>query len=302
MLLLGAHMSVAGGLHNAVARAEQVDAEALQIFTKNQNQWNAKPLTDEGVALWHAAWRDSRVKTVVAHDSYLINLASPNDELWEKSLVAFRVELERCERLGVPFLVTHPGAHTGSGVEAGIERIVAALDRVHLELPGYRVRTLLETTAGQGTTLGATFEELARMIAGVSAPERLGVCFDTCHTFVAGYDCRTAETYSATMASFDELIGMGQIEAVHFNDALKELGSKRDRHAHIGKGTIGPGGFWSFMNDLRLEGKAGLLETEKGDDLAEDREAIALLRSLVGIPYPVEVVTEERRGVLTPAG
>jgi deoxyribonuclease-4 len=159
-------------------------------------------------------------------------------------------------------------------------------------LPGYTVRTLLETTAGQGTTLGATFEELAAMYAGVAAPERLGVCFDTCHTFVAGYDCRTVETYAATMANFDEALGIAQIEAIHFNDAQKELGSKRDRHAHIGKGCIGPAGFWSFMNDVRLEGKAGLLETDKGEDLAEDREAITLLRSFVGAPIPVVEATE----------
>jgi deoxyribonuclease IV len=293
MLLLGAHMSVSGGLHNAIAHATAVDSEALQVFTKNQNQWAAKELTDELVTKWKDAWQDSRIRTVVAHDSYLINLASPTDELWEKSIAAFRIELERCERLGIPFLVTHPGAHTGSGAEAGIARVIAALDRVHADLPGYTVRTLLETTAGQGTTLGATFEELATMQAGVSAPERLGVCFDTCHTFVAGYDCRAVDAYAATMDAFDATVGISQIEAIHFNDALKELGSKRDRHAHIGKGCIGSGGFWNFMNDARLDGKAGLLETDKGADLADDREALTLLRSLVGAPYPEAPVEGE---------
>ena len=293
MLLLGAHMSVSGGLHNAITHATAVDSEAVQVFTKNQNQWAAKPLTDEIVAKWSSAWQSSTIKTVVAHDSYLINLASPTDDLWEKSIAAFRIELERCETLGIPFLVTHPGAHTGSGAEAGLARIVAALDRVHEELPGYTVRTLLETTAGQGTTLGATFVELGTLLAGVSAPERLGVCFDTCHTFVAGYDCRTVDAYAETMGAFDGAVGIAQIEAIHFNDALKEFGSKRDRHAQIGKGYIGSGGFWSFMNDARLHGKAGLLETEKGEDLAEDREALTLLRSMVGAPYPEASVVGE---------
>jgi len=226
------------------------------------------------------------IKVVVAHDSYLINLASPKDELWEKSIAAFREELERCELLGIPYLVTHPGAYTESSAPEGIAKVVAALDRIHTDLPGYQVMTLLETTAGQGTTLGANFEELAAMRAGITAPERVGVCFDTCHTYVAGYDCRTEDTYAATMDAFDGAVGLEHLKAFHFNDALLGLGSRRDRHAQIGKGTIGVGGFWNFMNDARLKGRPALLETEKGDDLAEDREAIELLRSLTGAPFP----------------
>jgi deoxyribonuclease-4 len=286
MLKLGAHMSIAGGLHLAIERAKRVDSDAVQVFTKNQNQWRAKPIDDAAATLFKQCCTDLLIDPVVAHDSYLINLATPNDELWEKSIEAFRVELERCEQLGIPFLVTHPGAHTGSGNEAGVARVAAALDRVHADLPGYRVQTLLETTAGQGTTLGATFEELAAIIASVSVPERLGVCFDTCHTFVAGYDIRAPEAYASTMAAFEATLGFDRLKALHLNDALKELGSRRDRHAHIGKGFIGVGGFWNLMNDARLAGKPALLETEKGDDLAEDREAIVLLRSLRGAPYP----------------
>jgi deoxyribonuclease IV len=286
MLKLGAHMSIAGGYDKAVHRAQSVESDALQIFTKNQNQWKAKDIPAELAELFKQCCIDCVIDPVVAHDSYLINLASQNDELWEKSIDAFRIELERCELLGIPYLVTHPGAHTGSGTEAGIARVIAALDRVHTDLPGYQVKTLLETTAGQGTTLGATFEELAAMMAGVAAPERLGVCFDTCHIFVAGYDIRTPEVYADTMEQFDRTVGFEHLLAIHLNDALKEYGSKRDRHAHIGKGFIGSAGFWNLMNDERLAGRPALLETDKGDDLAEDREAITLLRSLVGAACP----------------
>jgi deoxyribonuclease-4 len=281
MLKLGAHMSIAGGFDKAVQRAHSVESDALQIFTKNQKQWKAKPILDDEVTLYRQQCVDCAIDPVVAHDSYLINLASPKDDMWEKSIEAFRIELERCEQMGIPFLVTHPGAHTGSGTEAGIARVITALDRIHTDLPGYKVRTLLETTAGQGTTLGATFEELAAIIGGVASSERLGVCYDTCHTFVAGYDIRTPETYAETMQQFDRTIGLGMIETFHFNDALTEFGSKRDRHAHIGAGFIGVEGFRHIMNDRRFAGKPALLETEKGEDLAEDREALILLRSLV---------------------
>jgi deoxyribonuclease-4 len=281
MLKLGAHMSIAGGFDKAVQRAHSVESEALQIFTKNQKQWKAKPILDDEVTLFRQHCVDCVIDPVVAHDSYLINLASPKDDMWEKSIEAFRIELERCEQMGIPFLVTHPGAHTGSGTEDGIARVITALDRIHADLPGYKVRTLLETTAGQGTTLGATFEELAAIIGGVASPERLGVCYDTCHTFVAGYDIRTPETYAETMEQFDRVIGLSMIETFHFNDALTEFGSKRDRHAHIGAGFIGVEGFRHIMNDQRFAGKPALLETEKGEDLAEDREALILLRSLV---------------------
>lgn len=286
MLKLGAHMSIAGGFDKAVHRAHSVESEALQIFTKNQKQWNAKPILDEDVALFMQCCSDCTINPVVAHDSYLINLASSSDELWEKSIAAFRHELERCELLGIPYLVTHPGAHTGSGIDAGIARVIQALDRIHADLPGYKVQTLMETTAGQGTTLGATFEELATIMAGVADPDRVGVCFDTCHVFVAGYDIRSMENYATVMATFDSTIGIDRIKALHLNDAREDHGSKRDRHEHIGKGFIGPAGFWNVMNDPRLAGRPGLLETEKGDDLVEDRDAIILLRSLVGSAFP----------------
>ncbi len=274
-------MSVAGGLYKSVDRAECVDSQALQIFTKNQRQWKAKPLQDEDVEAFVNRVADSDIKFVVSHDSYLINLASPKDDLWEKSIAAYKDELERCEQLKIPYLVAHPGAHTGSGREAGIERIVEAIDRVHVELPDYSVMTLLETTAGQGTSIGGTFEDISALLNQVKQPERVGVCFDTCHTFVAGYDCRTPETYAETMSKFDELIGVENLKVFHFNDSKGELGSHLDRHDLIGQGEIGVEGFRNFMNDSRFEGLPALLETEKSDDLEEDRKAIILLRSLV---------------------
>lgn len=291
MLKLGAHMSIAGGFDKAVERAARVDSESLQIFTKNQNQWRARAISDDEASQFQIACAAHGIGPVVAHDSYLINLASPKDDLWEKSIAAFREELERCELLGIPYLVTHPGAHTGSGAEAGIARVATALDRIHADLPGLSVLTLLETTAGQGTTLGATFGELEQIISSTSAAERVGICLDTCHVFVAGYDIRSPEAYAETFAQFESTLGLERLKALHFNDALKELGSRRDRHAHIGKGFIGPAGFWNFMNDTRLNDLPALLETEKGDDLAEDREAIELLRSLVGAARPEELVS-----------
>ncbi|CAN5649082.1 deoxyribonuclease IV [soil metagenome] len=281
MLWLGAHMSISGGVDKAIDHAVSVESDAVQVFTKNQRQWNAKPLSDEDAERFRTRYAEAGLKGVVAHDSYLINLASPKDDLWDKSIAAFKDELERCELLGIPFLVTHPGSHTGSGCEAGLDRIVTALEQVHSDLPGYKVRTLLETTAGQGTNLGSTFEDLAYLLENTAASERLGVCFDTCHVFVAGYDIRTPETYESTMSEFDRIVGLTQIEAFHFNDAKEELGSKKDRHHLIGQGYIGSEGFRNFMNDSRFDGKPALLETDKGDDLAEDRAALALLRSLV---------------------
>lgn len=282
MLRLGAHMSVAGGLEKAFERAASVESDTVQIFTANQRQWRGREIKPEEVEAFQAEQEKTGIKPVVAHNSYLVNMATPKDDLWEKSIAAQRQELERCEALSIPYVVAHPGAHTGSGREAGVGRIVAALDRLHADLPGYAVITLLETTAGQGTTIGDTFEDLAEIIAGVRQPERVGVCFDTCHTFVAGYDCRTPEAYAATMARFDETLGIDRIGAFHFNDTLGELGCKRDRHQYIGQGEIGPEGFRNFMNDERLQSIPALLETDKSDDLHEDREAIELLRSLVG--------------------
>lgn len=274
-------MSIAGGFDKAVDRAVLAGCESLQIFTKNSNQWRAKPIDEEQIALFASRLCDACIGPVVAHDSYLINLASPDNELWEKSVEAFRVELERCEQLSVPFLVTHPGSFVKATEEEGIERISRALNRIHEELPGYKVMALLETTAGQGSHIGHRFEQFARIAERVSAPERVGYCLDTCHIFAAGYEFRTEEGYAETMAAFDSIVGLDNLKAFHFNDSKRELGSRVDRHDHIGAGQIGLEGFRHFVNDSRFKDHAALLETPKSEDLHEDIENLERLRGLV---------------------
>ena len=284
MLHLGAHMSISGGCDLALERAAALEMTACQIFTKNERQWVAKPLDPGVVERFRAQRAALGVGHLVAHDSYLINLASPDDALREKSRVAFGGELERCEALGVPALVTHPGAHVGSGVDAGLARVAEGLNRVLADLPDGTVSVLLETTAGQGTTLGRTFEELAAIIAMVEDQSRIGVCLDTCHVFAAGYELRTPDGYAATMANFDAVLGLDRLRAIHLNDSKHGLGSHKDRHDHIGGGELGLEAFRNVVNDPRLAGRPGILETEKGPNGEEDRRNLAALRSLIAAP------------------
>lgn len=255
--------------------------EALQIWVKNSRQWSAPPLTAEEIRQFVEARAASGLFPVVAHAAYLINLASPQEELRRRSIMALMVEVERCEALGVPYLVLHPGAHTNAGEAAGLEAIAASLGEIHAAMPGYRTQILLETSAGQGTTLGERFEQLAWLLAETSQGERLGICLDTCHVFAAGYELRTPEGYAATMAAFETIIGLERLKALHLNDSKCPLGSKRDRHEHIGKGELGLEAFRYLLNDPRLTGLPGLLETPKSDDLHEDRENFAALRALI---------------------
>ena len=282
-LLLGAHMSVAGGLDKAVGRGLSVGCTALQIFTKNASQWKAKPLAEEDIARFKATVAASPIgaDAVVAHDSYLINLGSPEEAKWLQSVGAFADELRRCDQLGVPFLVTHPGAHMGSGEDASLQKVAEGLERAIGE--SERTMVLLETTAGQGTTLGYRFEHLARLLELVppEVADRVGVCLDTCHVFVAGYDLSTEEGYAATWEEFGRLVGFDHLKVLHVNDAKKPLGSKVDRHEHLGKGFIGETGFRLLMNDARLRGRPLLLETQKGDDCAEDKVNMDFLRGLI---------------------
>lgn len=277
----GAHMSVSGGLAKAFGRGAQVGCEAMQIFTKSERQWAAKPLLPEDIAAFKAEQQRSGIGPVVVHDSYLINLAAPADELWEKSIAAFAHELERCEALGIPYIVTHPGAHTGSGEEAGLAREAVALNRLFEQGVGGDTMVLLETTAGQGSCLGHRFEHLARLFELVPHHHRLGVCVDTCHIFAAGYDIRTAEAYEATFAELDRIVGIDKVRCFHLNDSQKDLGSRVDRHSGIGQGCIGLEAFRLLVNDPRFRGLPMILETPKGDDMAEDVENLTLLRSLV---------------------
>jgi len=283
-LAFGAHVSVAGGVDKAFARAEEFDMEAIQIFSKNERQWHAKPLAEDVVERWYAERERSGIDKVVVHASYLINIASQKDDLLLKSKLGLQNELERCETLGIPALVLHPGAHTGSGVDVGVATVANTLNQIHDYLPDLKVKTLLETTAGQGTTLGRSFEELAAIIDQVEAKDRVGVCVDTCHVFAAGYDFRTAEGYAEMMRQLDATVGIDRVEAIHLNDSQYPLGSNRDRHAHIGEGEIGLEGFRHLVNDPRLAGIPGLLETEKGEDNIMDGRNLQTLRGLVAAP------------------
>lgn len=281
MLRLGAHMSISGGVDTAFDRGEQVGCDAMQIFTKNNTQWRAAPLKEKAVARYHQRQAETGITPVVAHASYLLNLASPDDELWHKSIEALIVEVERCEVLHIPYLVIHPGSHMESGEAAGIARIVEALNLAHDRLPDVQAKITLETTAGQGTNLGHHFEHLAAMIAGVEADERLAVCYDTCHTLAAGYDFRTPEGCAQVFKEFDESIDLERLTVFHLNDSKQDLGSRRDRHAHIGEGAVGLEGFRHILNDPRFAEIPMLLETPKSKDMHEDVENLARLRALI---------------------
>ncbi len=276
--LLGAHVSIAGGLANAFANGLDVGCTALQIFTKNANRWQAKPIAETDTAAFREAWRESGIGPVMVHDAYLINLASPKVGVWEKSKAALRDEIYRCHQLGITDLVMHPGAHLGTGEDVGLKRIRQAFREILPESPP-QVRLLLENTAGQGSYLGGDFAHLAALLEGFDE-QRFGVCFDTCHAHTAGYDLSTAEGYERVMTEFDRLVGLDRIRAFHLNDCLKPCGSKVDRHAHICQGTIGRAGFACLMQDPRFVGVPMVLETPKGDNSEMDRANLALLRQL----------------------
>jgi deoxyribonuclease-4 len=275
-------MSIAGGMDRAIERGAAIGCTAIQIFTKSSNQWAARPLPDDEVERFRAGRERAGLTHVVAHDSYLINLCSPDDRLFRKSIDAYVEEMQRCLRLGVSSLVTHPGAHVGQGEAFGIRRMAEAIDAICERVPDPGVSIVLETTAGQGTVIGRSFEELAAIIASVRHPERLGVCFDTCHVFAAGYDLRSRAAYDDTMRRFAGEIGFERLRAVHLNDSKKDLGCRVDRHEHIGKGFLGLEAFRHVMNDARLADRPMLLETPKDDDCREDVENLTILLGLVG--------------------
>lgn len=278
---LGAHMSISGGLHLAIDRAVAAGCNVVQIFTRNSNQWKGKPVTEAAAATFRAAFAASGLYEVVSHDIYLINLAAPPGETRDKSLAAFRDELETCARLGIRKIVMHPGSHLADSPQAGLSRVVEAFDRLFAEVPQFEGKVLIETTAGQGSNLGRTFEEIGAIISGSRFSDRFGVCFDTCHTFAAGYDTATESGYQDTMAQFDRLIGLDRLHCFHLNDSKKGLGSRVDRHEHIGKGTLGLNPFRFILNDPRFAGVPKILETPKGDNEEMDAVNLGVLRGLI---------------------
>jgi deoxyribonuclease-4 len=279
--LLGAHMSIAGGVGNAFLEGKKVDCEAIQIFTKSSRQWASKPLAAEEIEQFKINRKETGIDTIVAHDSYLLNLGSPDTAMRKRSIEAFIDEIQRCEVLNVSNLIAHPGSHVGAGELEGIKTIANSLNEVHRACPGYQVKVTLEITAGQGSNLGYRFEQMRNIMDATKENERLRICFDTEHAFAAGYDIRSREGYERTFAEFDEAIGVERIAAFHLNDSKKELNSRVDRHEHIGKGCIGVEGFRLLMNDKRFWGLPMCLETPKDKDLKEDRENLTLLRSLI---------------------
>lgn len=283
MPLLGAHMSIAGGYYRAVEAARRTGCNCVQLFTKNNNQWRGKEISDDEAAAFAAALVRLNISHPISHDSYLINLAAPDDELWRKSIEAFIVELRRADRLGIPYVVTHPGAFTTSSESAGLRRIVAALDEIHDRTADVRAVCLLENTAGQGSCLGHRFEHLGDVIAGVRRPERLGVCIDTCHAFAAGYPLQTPAEYGDTFAQLERSVGLGRVRAFHLNDSKKPLGSRVDRHEHIGRGKLGLEPFRHLLNDPRFRHVPMYLETPKETVDGEEMDVVNLrtLRGLV---------------------
>ena len=283
MPLLGAHQSIAGGYYKAVEIAASLACDVVQVFTKNNNQWRAKEITEDEAGLFRAKLKELKIKHPIAHNSYLINLASPDAELWKKSIDSFVMELLRADQLGIVYVVSHPGAHTTSSEEAGLQRIIDALDEIHSQTPNVKAKVLLENTAGQGSCLGCKFEQLAVVLNGVKERDRLGgVCFDTCHAFAAGYPLAGEAEYKATMKAFDKAVGLKRIKAFHLNDSKKGLGSRVDRHDHIGRGLLGLEPFRLLLSDRRFSKVPMYLETPKGEENGENLDAINL-RTLRGL-------------------
>jgi len=282
MPLLGSHLSIAGGYYKAVEAAAELGMDCVQIFTKNNSQWKGKPLSDEDVRLFRETIERTGIRMPCAHDSYLINLASPDLALWHKSLEAFVIELQRAEALGLVGVVMHPGSCVGASDEEGIARVVAALDRALETTDGSAVEIWLETTAGQGSSLGHRFEHLRAILDGLRTNRRVGVCVDSCHLFAAGYALSAPADYSATMSQFDEIVGIDRIRAFHLNDSKREFGSRVDRHAHIGKGHLGRDAFRNILNDPHFARLPMYLETPKGvvNGRSLDAQNLATLRRL----------------------
>ncbi len=284
VLMLGAHMSAAGGVSTALDRASSIGSNAVQVFTKNNRQWKGPTIDPDDVQRWRTEMAAQGIVYAVSHASYLINLASPQDALWERSIEAQKDELARACAYGISHVVLHPGAHTGSGEEAGLARIAAGLNRIHNELPDCGSVTLLEAMAGQGSCLGYSFAQLRRIIDRVDDQGRVGVCLDTCHLFAAGYDLRTEAGYERMMMELDAELGRAWVGCWHFNDSVGALASRKDRHCHIGSGQIGAAGFRFILNDPRWEGVAMLLETPKEEDLLDDVANLERLTALVSDP------------------
>jgi len=285
MGLIGAHMSIAGGIHKSLARGEEVGCESIQIFTQSNRSWATTPLTDEEIRLFKAAVKSAKgIKSVIAHNSYLINISTVKEDVRKKSVAYFIQAWERCEALEIEGLITHPGSHLGAGEEAGISATIESLNEILVAGKGFRSKLILENTAGQGDCLGHRFEQLAKIVEDCDEPDLIHFCFDTQHAFAAGYDLRTPEAYEKTFAEFDRHLSTKRIAAFHLNDAVKDIGCRVDRHENIGKGFLGLEAFRPLMNDPRFKKTPMCLETNPGDEMENYRREIPLLKSLQKVP------------------
>jgi deoxyribonuclease IV len=280
-ILLGAHMSIGGGVHMAIERACSINCTAMQIFVKNTMQWFARPLARQEIRAFLEHQQRGELLSIFAHANYLINLAATNPQFHANSIRALSEELARADQLGLPFLVLHPGAHLGAGEEAGLEKIIASINCLFRKTPNIRTRIALETTAGQGSSLGHAFEQIACIIDNVREPERIRVCLDTAHVFAAGYDIASEPATRRMFREFDRVIGLDRLAAIHLNDSKTVRGSRVDRHEHIGQGKIGLDAFRFIMRDPRFRKIPKVLETPKGKDLREDVENLKTLRGLL---------------------
>ena len=279
--LLGTHVSSAGGPREAPVRGKAVGVQAIQLFAKNNNQWFGKKITEEEADAFKKAKKENDILYTCSHAGYLINLAAPDPDNYKKSLSSMKQEIDLAEILGLDGIVLHPGAHRDTGEKKGIQKIIKSLNELFDKTPDFKTLVLLETTAGQGTAIGYTFEHLAEIMDGIENKKRIGVCLDTCHIFAAGYELRDKEGYEKTWKSFDSIVGLKNLKAIHLNDSKKEFASRRDRHEHIGKGRIGKEGFILLMNDKRLRKIPMILETPKADPIKDDLMNLKLLKSLV---------------------
>ncbi|MGB9695464.1 MAG: deoxyribonuclease IV [Caldisericaceae bacterium] len=277
-MILGAHVSIAGGISNAPVNAHDATCDTIQIFTKNQMQWKVPPLNREEIRLFKQRMKKYRIASGTVHSSYLVNIASANEEIRSRSIEDLARELERADELGIPYVVFHPGAHKGMGEKEGLNKVGISIKEIVNASKSRKSLLLLETTAGEGTTLGYTFEQLAEILH-IAGESRIGVCLDTCHIFAAGYDIRDEKSYNTTMSSFDRTIGLKFLKAIHLNDSKRELGSRMDRHEEIGLGKIGVKAFSLFVNDERLSNIPGILETPGG--IEGYKKNLNILRGLI---------------------
>ncbi len=280
-MILGAHVSTSGGVSNAPLNAKKLNITAFQIFTKNQNRWQQKPLEIKEIDRYLRNCEECGIEYTVSHDAYLINLCATTEDNIRKSRDAFLDEMQRADQLQIPYLVMHPGSHKGSGEDVGLRKIAESLKMLFDRQSDGSVKVLLETTAGQGTNLGYTFEQLAELIRLIDCDERIGVCVDTCHIFAAGYDIRTSSAYENVIREFDEVIGLDRLLVFHLNDSKKELASRVDRHEHIGEGLLGLEPFRFLMNDKRFANVPGILESP--GEMKDFEKNLDVLRGLIGV-------------------